>query len=105
MLRPEYPKSTAAESPVPDEPIRPIDRRIAHALGTDGRMPLSGLAQATGASTATVRRRVFNSWRVRLGILGVPGFVSHSENRTEVRCVTCASGTSGVEGCRRGGRS
>lgn len=58
LLRPEYPKNAAAESPVPDEPIRPIDRRIAHALGSDGRMPLSGLARATGASTATIRRRL-----------------------------------------------
>ncbi|MEB8341376.1 Lrp/AsnC family transcriptional regulator [Streptomyces endophyticus] len=58
VLRPESPRNTAVESPVPDEPIRPIDRRIAHALGTDGRMPLSGLARATGASTATVRRRL-----------------------------------------------
>ncbi|MGY0490623.1 Lrp/AsnC family transcriptional regulator [Streptomyces sp. WG-D5] len=55
LLRPEYPE---AESPVPDEPIRPVDRRIAHALGTDGRMSLTGLARATGASTATVRRRL-----------------------------------------------
>ncbi|WP_353940404.1 Lrp/AsnC family transcriptional regulator [Streptomyces sp. HUAS MG91] len=52
LLRPEVPGG------VPDEPIRPVDRRIAHALGTDGRMPLSALARATGTSTATVRRRL-----------------------------------------------
>ncbi|MFE6888522.1 Lrp/AsnC family transcriptional regulator [Streptomyces sp. NPDC057694] len=55
LLRPEYPD---ASGNVPDEPIRAVDRRIAHALGTDGRMPLSALARATGASTATVRRRL-----------------------------------------------
>ncbi|WP_306316487.1 MULTISPECIES: Lrp/AsnC family transcriptional regulator [unclassified Streptomyces] len=57
LLRPEY-ADAGGGCAVPDEPIRPVDRRIAHALGTDGRMPLSGLARATGASTATVRRRL-----------------------------------------------
>ncbi|NBE55232.1 Lrp/AsnC family transcriptional regulator [Streptomyces boluensis] len=43
---------------LPAEPLRPVDRRIALALGADGRMPLTDLADSVGASTATVRRRL-----------------------------------------------
>lgn len=49
----------AVERPtLPHEPLRPLDRRIALALGTDGRMPLTELAGTVGASAATVRRRL-----------------------------------------------
>ncbi|MEV5018068.1 Lrp/AsnC family transcriptional regulator [Streptomyces sp. NPDC053780] len=54
LLRPDHGDTTA----VPDEPIRPLDRRIAQALGSDGRMPMTELARATGVSTPTVRRRL-----------------------------------------------
>ncbi|MDI3406259.1 Lrp/AsnC family transcriptional regulator [Streptomyces cavernicola] len=49
----------AVERPnLPQEPLRPLDRRIALALGADGRMPLTELAETVEASTATVRRRL-----------------------------------------------
>ncbi|MFG3318570.1 Lrp/AsnC family transcriptional regulator [Streptomyces sp. NPDC048171] len=54
LLRPDHGDATAA----PDEPVRPLDRRIAHALGSDGRMPMTELARATGVSAPTVRRRL-----------------------------------------------
>ncbi|MBG0850496.1 AsnC family transcriptional regulator [Streptomyces spinoverrucosus] len=44
--------------PVPAEPLRPLDRRIVVALGEDGRMPLSELAERAGTSVATARRRL-----------------------------------------------
>ncbi|MEU9337608.1 AsnC family transcriptional regulator [Streptomyces sp. NPDC048290] len=44
--------------PVPAEPLRPVDLRLLAALGEDGRMPFNQLAERTGASVATVRRRL-----------------------------------------------
>lgn len=44
--------------PFPAEPLRPLDRRIVVALGEDGRMPLKQLAERTGTSVATARRRL-----------------------------------------------
>lgn len=49
---------TPKREELPDEPLRPVDRRIALALGRDGRMPLTQLAAASGSSVATVRRRL-----------------------------------------------
>ncbi|MFB8027393.1 MULTISPECIES: Lrp/AsnC family transcriptional regulator [unclassified Streptomyces] len=43
---------------LPDEPLRPVDRELALALGHNGRMPVRELAVAAGTSTATVRRRL-----------------------------------------------
>ncbi|MFD6279569.1 AsnC family transcriptional regulator [Streptomyces sp. NPDC060209] len=43
---------------VPDEPLRPVDRELALALGHNGRMPVRDLAAAAGTSTATARRRL-----------------------------------------------
>ncbi|MEU6158103.1 Lrp/AsnC family transcriptional regulator [Streptomyces sp. NPDC047130] len=42
----------------PDAPLGPLDRRIALALGTDGRMPLEALARAADTSVSTARRRL-----------------------------------------------
>ncbi|MDT0322329.1 Lrp/AsnC family transcriptional regulator [Streptomyces millisiae] len=53
-LRPAEPRSRAAASP--DEPLRPLERRIAVALGSDGRMPLAELATVVESSVATTRR-------------------------------------------------
>lgn len=49
---------TVERAAMPDETLRPLDRQIALALGIDGRMPLTELAAAVGASAATVRRRL-----------------------------------------------
>ncbi|MGW7519631.1 Lrp/AsnC family transcriptional regulator [Streptomyces sp. NPDC054796] len=48
----------ARREDLPDEPLRPVDRRIALALGGDGRMPLTRLAQEADTSVATARRRL-----------------------------------------------
>ncbi|MBL0778810.1 AsnC family transcriptional regulator, partial [Streptomyces albidoflavus] len=44
--------------PARPEPVTAVDRRIAVALGEDGRMPLAELARRAGTSVATVGRRV-----------------------------------------------
>ncbi|MEV1007346.1 Lrp/AsnC ligand binding domain-containing protein [Streptomyces sp. NPDC049881] len=59
----------APGTPVPAEPLRPVERRIAVALGTDGRMPLAALAREVDASVATTRRalgRLLASGRLAL---------------------------------------
>ncbi|WP_243744748.1 Lrp/AsnC family transcriptional regulator [Streptomyces hainanensis] len=53
-LRPAEPRAGAGSSP--DEPLRPLERRIAVTLGSDGRMPLAELARVVGSSVATTRR-------------------------------------------------
>ncbi|RKN41233.1 Lrp/AsnC family transcriptional regulator [Streptomyces hoynatensis] len=63
-LRPVRP----AASP-PEEPLRPIERRIAVTLGADGRMPLTELARRVDSSVATTRRglrRLVDSGRLSL---------------------------------------
>ncbi|MFF8464919.1 Lrp/AsnC family transcriptional regulator [Streptomyces albidoflavus] len=45
-------------APARPEPVTAVDRRIAVALGEDGRMPLAELARRAGTSVATVGRRV-----------------------------------------------
>lgn len=53
----------------PPEPLREFDRRVARALGDDGRIPLADLAYAVGSSTATTRRslrRLVDSGRLSL---------------------------------------
>ncbi|WP_405659988.1 Lrp/AsnC family transcriptional regulator [Streptomyces sp. NBC_01166] len=49
---------TVPREEVPDEPLRPVDRALALALGHNGRMPVRDLATAAGTSPATVRRRL-----------------------------------------------
>lgn len=49
---------TAPENTVRGEVPQPLDRRIAVALGEDGRMPLAQLAERAEASVTTVGRRL-----------------------------------------------
>jgi DNA-binding Lrp family transcriptional regulator len=49
---------TAPRENAPDEPLRPVDRRLALTLGRDGRIPLRELAAAADTSPATARRRL-----------------------------------------------